>query len=444
VKRHANFLGLRLSQYAVIFVSSVIVARALGPADRGQYALALALASNIWIISHLTLEGAAGRLFGRGEATFEQLTRFLSAAVLTIGLIATSVTLAIGLANRDAILGGASSTTVLLASLTVPLLLVNQMASYMLLLAGRLRGYGWAALLAAATQLVAVLAVVAAGDVTPEKATATTLLGTAAMAVGVTAVLVRHAGPRAIMPGASRWLARRMVATGATLHPLAMAFHLSARIDLLLVGSLASARAAGLYSISMTLAESAFLASNTLAQSGIHEQARGSEGEAARYTVSFSRDCGQIASVSALVAIVAAYPFIRIVYGPEWTDAVAPFAILCVASVTTAVQSPIQFLVARIGRPSSLSVLAITTLVVNVGVTIPLIKAFDIVGASLGTLIAYSCFLVGSLYLLKRARPEVRVAEIFGRPRRDDLLVQWAVLARARARQLVAGVRPDS
>src|SRR3954466_10763929 len=138
---HGGYLALRLAQYGVIFVSSVVLARALGPSDRGQYALALALASNVWILSHLSLEGAAGRLLGRGEATFDELTRFLTAAVLLLGVLGAALALLLGLANADSLLAGAGSTTIALASLTVPCLLVNQMAGYMLLLDGLLGGY---------------------------------------------------------------------------------------------------------------------------------------------------------------------------------------------------------------------------------------------------------------------------------------------------------------
>jgi O-antigen/teichoic acid export membrane protein len=436
---HGRYLALRLAQYGVIFVSSVVLARALGPSDRGQYALVLALASNVWILCHHSLEGAAGRLLGRGEATFAELTSFLTAAVLLVGSLGTAIALGLGVATRDSLLGGAGSSTILLASLTVPCLLVNQIAGYMLLLGGWLRSYAWAALIAAVLQLLAVLGIVVARMVTPTSATATTLLGAFAMAVLLAAMLARRVGLHALRPAGSRLLIRRMVVAGASLYPTSVAFQLSARIDLLLVGGLASPRAAGLYSISMTLADSLFLASGTLAQSGMSRQTTADESAAANFSARFARDCGHVAVISTIVAAIGAYPFVEVVYGPEWTGAVPPLIVLAIASIATAIQSPLQFFVIRVGRPRYLGALALVTLALNLGATVPLILAFGIVGAALGTLLAYTSFLLGTLLLFKRTRPELRARDVFRWPDRDDLVGRYLTLVAAKARNRMKG-----
>jgi len=60
-----GFVMLRLAQYGLLFVSALLVARALGPEDRARYALPLALAAGVASLLHLSLEGARRRTDAR-------------------------------------------------------------------------------------------------------------------------------------------------------------------------------------------------------------------------------------------------------------------------------------------------------------------------------------------------------------------------------------------
>ena len=72
--RGFGLLGARLGQFGLLFVSGLLVARLLGPAGRGQYAVVLSLALLMFILGNLSLDLAAGRLLAHGEAAFQQLT----------------------------------------------------------------------------------------------------------------------------------------------------------------------------------------------------------------------------------------------------------------------------------------------------------------------------------------------------------------------------------
>jgi O-antigen/teichoic acid export membrane protein len=393
--------------------------------------LVLTFASGIWVLTHLTLEGAAGRNLGRGEATLAELCGFLTAAVLAISAVAVPLSIVLGVMLRDRLLGGADTAMIVLASATIPSLLVIQIAGYLLLASGRLRAYGWITAGSAAFQLLTVSVVALAGTLTPASGVAIVLAGLIVSGIAMTAVLGRVVGLRALRPHAERRLVKRVLRDAISLHPLAVSFQLMAQVDLLLVGLLASTSDAGLYSLSATLGDAAFLGSAVLAQGALHMQTVASEDEAVASTLAFSRQCLQIGIACAAAASALAYPAIVIVYGHAWAPSVLPFIILTLAGVAVSFESPIRTIVARVGRPLELSALALTTMAINVAATVVLVRAVGVTGAAMGTVIAYWVFAVGTVWLLKRASPGADLHELI-RSRSDDVAPRLLLALRTR------------
>src|SRR5947209_109114 len=85
--RGSRLLALRVCQYVVLFVVGLVVARALGPSGRAQYALPLALATSVWVVVNLSLDGSTGALLARREGSLRDIARFLSAATLILGVL---------------------------------------------------------------------------------------------------------------------------------------------------------------------------------------------------------------------------------------------------------------------------------------------------------------------------------------------------------------------
>jgi len=116
-----RLLGFRAVQFVFLFLLSLVVTRALGPSGRGQYALALNLATMVWVISHLSVEHSVSRMMARKEASLVELCGLSSLSSLILGLLGMGIALAIGIPARGSLLGGASAATVALALGTVPI-----------------------------------------------------------------------------------------------------------------------------------------------------------------------------------------------------------------------------------------------------------------------------------------------------------------------------------
>ena len=397
-----RLLGFRAVQFVLLFLLSLVATRALGPTGRGQYALALNLATVVWVVSHLSVEHSIGRMMARKEASLVELCHLASLFALTLGMFGMVVAVGIGLPARAALLGDASAATVVLAAATIPFTLIGQMATALLLRLGALRAYGWIIALGAAAQLVLIVGVEVGFGLTPELTMLCALLTIALVGIAMTAVLARRVGLPALTPVSEWRLVRSALHTGIRLQPASIALWLNLKVDLLLVGLLASTEQAGIYSLSANLADIVFVGVSTVALAALETQTKSEAKAAISYTVDF---IGQNLGVAALLGAVAAalsYPFIVLVYGEQWQASVVPFALLMPAVVALAVEGPARDLLIRIAPPLAVSAASAAGLALNVGLNFVLIPSVGIAGASIASVASY--WLAGGLmlYLLSR------------------------------------------
>jgi O-antigen/teichoic acid export membrane protein len=418
-----RLLGFRLVQFASLFLLSLVAARALGPEGRGQYALALNLATMVWVVTHFSVEQSVARMLARREATIVELCRLSSLFVLTLGLLGTAVALAIGIPARGSMLGDATVGTVALAAATIPFTLAGQMATALLLRTGELRAYGWIIALASIVQLGLVVALEIGVGLTPALAMVGALATIALMAIALAAVLAKRVGLRALVPGATVPLIRSALRVGLRLQPASVALWLNLKIDLLLVGLLTSAHQAGIYSLSANLADIVFTAVSTIGLAALEAQTRADEEAATAYTADFISQNIGLAALLGIAAALVAYPFIVFAYGSEWEASVVPFVLLMPALVALAVEGPSRDLLIRIAPPTVISAAAAAGLALNIGLNFALIPAIGIAGASIASVLSYWLAGIAMLYLLSHYG-QVPMRRALRLPRRDDPLPQ--------------------
>ncbi|HWA54266.1 MAG TPA: polysaccharide biosynthesis C-terminal domain-containing protein [Solirubrobacterales bacterium] len=416
-----RLLGFRLVQFVFLFLLSLIATRALGPEGRGQYALALNLATMVWVISHLSIEQSVARMMGRKEASLEQLCRLASFSALSLGLLGIAATLAIGLPARDALLGGANTATVVLAAVTIPFTLIGQMATALLLRLGMLRPYGWTIAVGAVFQFLLVVGLELGVGLSPQLTMLAALVSIAAVALALALALARRVGVAALSPFVEPRLVRSALHIGVRLQPSSIALWLNLKVDLFLVGLLASTDQAGLYSLSASLADIVFTAVSTVALAALEAQTHAEEETAASYTLDFISQNISVAVLLGLAAALISYPFIVVVYGSEWQGSVLPFVLLMPAVIALAIEEPARGLLIRIAPPLVISAAAAAGLALNVGLNFVLIPAVGISGASLASVASYWLAGILMLYLLSRYG-RVPMRDAMRLPRRDDAL----------------------
>lgn len=401
--RGNRLLALRAVQYGLAFISGVVIARALGPDGRAAYALPLNLAGIVLVSVHLSVELAVARLVARSEATFAQLAQVGITAALVLGPAGLVLMATLGLPLRDDLLGDASETAVWLAGATIGPTIAGQVAAALLFRRGVLLRYGLVQAAQGLLQLGLLAVVVLGGGLTPEATLAINLAVLAGSAAALLVILRLELGSGSLRPSTDRRLLARVVRTGLVLHASSLALFLNLRLDLLLVGTVLDVRRAGIYSLAVTLAELGIVATTTLSLAALKDQTDLAEGDAAEFTAAFARRTLCWALLYAVIASAVSYPFIRIAYGAEWTDAVVPFILLCVAVVALSIEAPARGLLLRIGLPWTVSAAASVGLLVNLVANFILLEPLGLVGAALASIASYWVIAALMVYLVRRA-----------------------------------------
>ena len=402
--RGRQLLVLRIAQYGLGFIGGVIIARALGPDGRAAYALPLNLAGLVLVSIHLSVELAVARLVSRGEATFHELARVGVTAGIVLGAIGTGLALAIGLPLRDEILGGASATAVALAAATIAPSIAGLVTAALLFRRGVLLRYGFVQAGQGLLQLGLLAALVLHAGLTPETTLAINLGVTSASTVALMVLLRIDLGAGSLRPSTDRQLLGRVFRAGIVLHASSLALFLNLRLDLLLVGAILDERRAGIYSLAVTLAELGIVATTTLSLAALKDQTEFAEDDAAEFTAAFARRTLRWAVLYAIVASAVSYPFVRLAYGAEWTDAVVPFVLLTVGVVALSIEAPARGLLLRIGRPWTVSAAAACGLVANIAINLALLRPLGLAGAAIASIASYWVVAALMVLLVRRAR----------------------------------------
>ncbi|MDP8908118.1 MAG: polysaccharide biosynthesis C-terminal domain-containing protein, partial [Chloroflexota bacterium] len=419
--RGGQLLMLRLAQYTMLFGFNLAAARALDPIGRGAYILPFTLATTVWAVVHLSIEGSVGRLLARREMDMHRAARLLSGMVLLLGLLGVAAVHLVWQLAPALLPTAVSPTGVLIASLTIPFTLAAQMAAALLFRIGALLPYGWIVASAAALQLTLLLLLVVVASLTPELTLLVILVALIANAMALCYLVGRRLGMSALIPAADAPTLRRVLRMGAVLHPSSIALFLNMRLDLLIVGAIAGAGQAGLYSVSTSLAEIAFLVAWTVSLSALRTQTEASEEVAVAYTINLARQTLALAVCSAVALSLLAYPIVRVCFGAEWTASAVPLAILSVGAVALAVEGPVRGLLIRIAPLGHISAVAVAALALGIALDLILIPILGIIGAAIASLVSYWTAALLMLWLLRR-ETQAPLRSILALPRSTDAI----------------------
>jgi len=429
-----SYMGLRVTQYALLFLVTVVTARELGPDGRAEYALPLAFAGAIWVLCHLSLEVAASRLISHGSHSIEAIGQSLAAFAVLLSAVGMALAIGLGIALGDTLLADPTIWMLVLASLTIPGLLGSQFAGQLLLLSGDIRRHGVVNLIAAALQLSLVVVLALSGHLTPATALAATTVGFLAVGGLMAWSLARVHGFRVLTPRPRRTLTPTLLKTGLTYHPASVAVQFSPRFDLLIVGAFVSTAQAGTYSLALTLADAMFFAAQSLTLAAMPRQLRGDLEDAIRFTLQFARQSLLLTLSIAAIASALAYPFVIVIYGQAFESAVLPLVILLFAGASFALEAPSRILLIRIASPALVTSIVSAGVGLNLTLTVVLTKTIGLAGAALGSLVSFWLLAVALLAVVgKRTGQSLR--PLIARPSKADevLILPIAMLRRALA-----------
>lgn len=375
--------GTRYATYTVGVVGSVVLARALGADGRGGYAYVTTLAATALAVGHGSIEHALIYQWSRG--CHRALTATTVALSLFLGTLVAAVSATLVLSGETALPAGVDEWMVVVAAGAVPIMMLAQHTSGLLLNVGRVTAVNKSELFMTAVRVIAFAAAGAAAFLD---------IG-AALVIWVVTLLIAPAvrlldvigGIGLGRPDVA--LARSLLWRGAKYHIGALSLALILRVDVLLLASRVEVDEVGRYALAVTLVELALRAGEATSQVAVQIQVKSDETESARVTARVAR-LNTIIGASLLFGLVVAGPVaIRLVFGSSFAGTEAAVLALAPGVLALTLERPLGTYIVRLDRPMAVSGGMAAGLLLNVGLNLLLIPRWGIVGAGVASSIVY-------------------------------------------------------
>jgi O-antigen/teichoic acid export membrane protein len=378
-------MGNRVFLIAIGVVTSVIVARTLGPEGRGIYAVAVAItaisvqfgnvglhASNSWAVARRP--ELLGALFANSLVASFALGGGIAIAILVIlAIFPDLITL--------------PAVILALSLIAIPINLAYLLLQNLMLGTRRIKFFNGMELLSRVLVVGILSAAVALGLVSVEIAVGASVAAVLVTTIFATVILARAAGPTvrprtAILADSSRYGFRAYIA--------ALFSFLLLRTDLLLVNYFRGAAEAGYYSIAVSLADLVYLLPVVIATMLFPRMAAQADPVARRALAS----AGILVTAAIMVFVVAAAGLsaqfgIQLLYGQDFDPSILAFLWLLPGIFALSIYTVIANFYAAIGFPVVAIAAPLVGLAVNVALDLILIPSMHLVGASVASSIAY-------------------------------------------------------
>lgn len=410
-----NVLG-RAGFLGVGFVAAIVLARVLGPADRGLLGEMVAASSIGLILFGVGIPLAVTYYASRPGVSHGALLG--NSLAWTLGLCVVILPLAWLFHGQlaDAFGEGRGGRVWVLAAALVPMTFLDWTTHNQLVGMLRFGLFNALTILARVLYLVAIVVLVAVLGGGVGAAVVATMLGSAVMVIGSLPTILHFGRPRlerALMGAMTRYGAR--VQIGSFLQQA------NARFDVLILQGFRPLSDVGYYIVAQTIAELVLTAA-TAFQTSVLPLVAHDDGDLGRQRTTSTdsvRHYGILAGVATLFNAAFGTLVILFAYGAEFHPAVLPFFILLPSIWFLGLGMVIQGDLGGRGRPGLSSALTGLGAVATVAFDLLLIPPFGVIGAACASVIAYTVFGVASLVALGRvADIPLRTMVV---PRRSDI-----------------------
>lgn len=415
----AETFFLRLLLSAVGLGASVLISRGLGAEGRGEYYLPVVAAGTLVTFCKLGLEQANVFLLGTSRLSIHRLSGQNGLVAVAMGGLGV---LGLLLAPRalPALFADTPLVFLLLAGLTIPLALHSQFSAGLLTLQGEVTWQFRAALLASVLQ-VALLGGFFFSRWFDVRLVLGVNLATAVVTWGLTV--------RALNAGRTAWvrwdagLLWKSLRQSLVLHLGMVLFFLHLRLDMFMVKGIVGTAALGQYSLSVMLAETVLLLTDSLGIAVLPRQMGNTVKEAALLALRGARANAVLGIGLASLWAAGGMVVIRVFFGSEFTPAYLPLLFLQPGMVFLGMQRMCGAPALRTGRPEIITAIYAVSLLCNGALNLWWIPTWGPVGAAVASSVSYGLGAV--LFLVWIARlAGVPVSEGMI-PKRSDLASLW-------------------
>lgn len=424
-------LATRIALILVSLVTSVIMARTLGPEGKGVFSLAVLAAGIVFIVMNLGVGPASGFMLGRKKASLEELAgNWLSLSVLIgIGALAVSLALAPVLAPR--LVPSVPLWAIVIALLGVPFSMLVYNFQMLFRANNDFRSFN---VIEALDPVSFFLLFVPCAVFLPGRLLRSSIEGYLASHViaGLGAVFLM----RRFTKLSFRWngaLVRETLRFGVQQNFGNLLDFLNFRFDMLLVNYFLGPVYVGYYSISVLVAEKLWYLPNILS-AVLHPRVAhaGEDSDANRDTTRVSRTTVLIIGAGCLAILLVGRLLVRLLYSDRFLPAVTPLFLLLPGIFMMSLSKILTSDLTARGYPRASMWAGLVAVVSNVILNVLLIPRIAINGAALSSSVSYSLYAVVIVIYFMRVTG-VRLAAIV-MPKADDVRYCARIIVREMSR----------
>lgn len=388
-------------QFGVLFIgffSSLLVARWLGPEDRGLLAVVSYTAEIVVAVAGIGLTYAVVYFVSRKNA---RPGAVLGNTIL-YGIVLAAVLGPAFVLLRDPLSGltdGRGELAWALAGVFVPLLFLDWCIHNQLF--GRLR-FGLLNVFLVGSRMVSLLlAVVLVGLAGFGAGGAlVSLMGASVTLIMATLVVIL----RDVRPSLDLRLLREMIGYGARVSVGWIFQILNYRADILILQLLTTLTSVGFYVVAQIVAELTLTFAGSL-QSSVTALTASTEGEPGQdeTTIASLRHQTLLTSAAILLVAICGPALVHYGYGAAYDDAIVPMLILLAGMLPLGAGAVVTGNLRGRGRPGTSSVLAGATVVVTIALDFLLIPSYGVNGAAVASVCAYWFYGIAGVLTLARS-----------------------------------------
>ena len=392
---------------------SIVTARLLGPAGKGDYATIILLVGLVGSTASLGLTDAAVILVGKGAFSFPRAIQH-SIALLVISIpigIALFVAIAalqFSLNVNSALIAAGAAATGLGALSTFTNSVPN--AEDRVVFTSSL--FALTSALAFVFQAIALIAFRATAAIAVYGALAGSLI---ACLVAMANLAVRGALP---LPKLSLDYTKAALPHGLRLQTSTLLMGLGSRVDLLIVHAISTSALAGSYSIALTLGQMGVYPAFALSLATYPRLARVGPPEARSLLILSAKTALITSGVLSLLMASLAAPMILVIFGRDFSPAVLPSIVLAMGACIWALQWLLCRAWAARGESDLIVKSFLVSLVSMVVLDLVLIPKLELLGASVASVAGPVCGLIPVSFRLSTSP--------FGHLRWTDFRPTWA------------------
>lgn len=408
-----TFLGFRADVIGAVsaIAVAIIVARGLGPADRGLFFLVYLAATMIALFADLGLSTTA-IVFG---ANREIPARRLHGTALAFCLAATAFAAALLLPFQDfwsdGVLNGLDTTLMVMLVAGVFPVLYAQVLVALLTGMGHVPEVSLVRIGQAVVYPALVTAPALAGD--PHWSVAAWLAAAALYAAGLAWYAIQFAGRPELPP---RDTLRQVLSFGGRSYVGTLSQQGFLRVDVLFLSARSGPTVVGIYSLATIFAERIGLIGH--AMYGASAEAVGKGGQAAAELTALTVKLMMTLLVPiAIVLALLAQPGFPLVFGDEFEDAALPFTLLLPGTIAICCWAFVTlYIVSALRRPGTATLLQGTALLISLPLYYFAVRAEGMTGAALVSSGVYIALFSAGIAVLLRTS-DVRLRDVLPGPK---------------------------